>query len=175
MSVFSANYVKLWFLSLISVTFRVFKWVALKRNLFPVHKIYTIVVLRNLVKRRPNCVNLSGRKILPGVGSFWPGLHFPLGEVSGWDAPTQRFRTVFLVQLKLKKQETSVPDPDPNPDPPEPRVFWPPGSGSGSTSQRYGSGFGSGSGSFYHAKIIRKILNSTILWLFLTFYLWKIM
>ncbi len=50
--------------------------------------------------------------------------------------------------------------------------FWPPGSGS--TSQRYGSGYGSGP--FYdHAKIIRKILNPTILWLFLTFYLWKIM
>ncbi len=112
MSVFSANYVKLWFLSLISVSFRVFKWVALKRNLFPVHKIYTIVVLRNLVKRRPNCVNLSGRKILPGVGntwcSFWPGLHFPLGEVSRGDAPTQRLRPVFLVQLKLKKNKKQM-------------------------------------------------------------------
>ncbi len=46
--------------------------------------------------------------------------------------------------------------------------------GSGSTSQRYGSGSGSGSrsGSFYHqAKIIRKIWNPIILWLFLTFYL----
>ncbi len=64
----------------------------------------------------------------------------------------------------------SVPDPDPNPDPPDPRVFRPPGSGS--TSQRYGSG----SGSFYHhAKIIRKTLNPIILWLFLTFYLWKMM
>ncbi len=51
--------------------------------------------------------------------------------------------------------------------------FWPPGSGSGSTSQRYG--FGSGSGSFcHHAKIKRKTLNPTILLLFLTFYLWKI-
>ncbi len=52
--------------------------------------------------------------------------------------------------------------------------FWPPGSGS--TSQRYGSGSGSGfgSGSFYHhAKIIRKTLNPTILWIFLTFCLWK--
>jgi hypothetical protein len=46
----------------------------------------------------------------------------------------------------------------PDPDPPDPRVFWP--LGSGSTSQRYGSE----SGSFYHhAKIIRKILNPTIL------------
>jgi hypothetical protein len=59
---------------------------------------------------------------------------------------------------------------DPDPDPPDPRVFWP----SGSTGQRYGSGSGSGSGSFYHhANIIRIILNPTILWLFLTFYLWK--
>ncbi len=48
--------------------------------------------------------------------------------------------------------------PDPNPDP---RVFWPPGSGSGSF--------------YHHAKIIRKILNPTILWLCLTFYLGKIM
>jgi hypothetical protein len=57
---------------------------------------------------------------------------------------------------------TSVADPDP--DPPDPHVFGPPGSGS--TSQRYGSG------SFYHhAKIVRKTLISTILLLFLTFYL----
>jgi hypothetical protein len=61
----------------------------------------------------------------------------------------------------------SVADPDP-----DPHVFEPPGSGS--TSQRYGSG--SGSGSFYHhAKIVRKTLIPTILWLFLTFYLWKMM
>jgi hypothetical protein len=63
---------------------------------------------------------------------------------------------------KFRTHSISVPDP--NPDPPDPRVFWPPGSGS--TSQRYGSGPGSGcgSGSFYHhAKIIRKILNPTIL------------
>ncbi len=63
--------------------------------------------------------------------------------------------------------------PDPNPDP---RVFWP--SGSGSTSQRYGSGSGSGFGSgsfYYHAKIIRKTLNTTFLWLFFIYYLWKIM
>ncbi len=50
-------------------------------------------------------------------------------------------------------------------------VFWPPGSGS--TSQRNGSG--SVSGSFYnHAKMMRKILIPTFLWLFLAFYLWKI-
>ncbi len=74
----------------------------------------------------------------------------------------------------------SVADPDsnPDPDPPDPHVFVPPGSGSGSTSRRYGSGScsGSGSGSFYHhAKIVRKTLILTILLLFLTFYLWKIM
>ncbi len=65
-----------------------------------------------------------------------------------------------------QRRPGSVPDPnsDPDPDPPDPRVFWP--SGSGCTNRRYGSG----SGSFYHhAKIIRKILNPSILWLFLTF------
>ncbi len=57
---------------------------------------------------------------------------------------------------------------------PDPYVFGPPGSGSGSISQRYGSG--SGSGSIYHrAKIVRKPLIPTVLWLFLTFYLWKMM
>ncbi len=62
--------------------------------------------------------------------------------------------------------QTSVPDPDP----PDPHVFRPPGSGS--TSQRYGSG----SGSFYnHAKIVRKPLIPSVLWLFLTYYLWKMM
>ncbi len=65
---------------------------------------------------------------------------------------------------------TSVANSDPNPDP-DPLVFGAPGSGS--LSQRYGSG----SGTFYHhAKImLRKTLIPTILWLFLTFYLWKIM
>jgi hypothetical protein len=51
--------------------------------------------------------SLCGGKILPGVGntscSFLPGLHLPLGEVSGGDAPAQRLRPVFLVQLKLEK------------------------------------------------------------------------
>ncbi len=76
----------------------------------------------------------------------------------------------FLSLTMMKKQTNIVKISVPDPDPPDPRVFCPPGSGS--TSQRYGSG----SGSFYHhAKIIRKILNPTILWLFLTFYLWKIM
>ncbi len=65
---------------------------------------------------------------------------------------------------------------DPNPDPPDPHVFGPPGSGSTTASQRYGSGSGSCSGSFYHhAKIVRKTWIPTILWLFLTFYLWKMM
>ncbi len=81
----------------------------------------------------------------------------------------------FCKNYKYEFVVSSVPDPEP-----DPRLFWPPGSGSGSTIQRCGSksgsGSGSGSGSFYHhAKIIRKILNPTILWLFLTFYLWKIM
>jgi hypothetical protein len=60
-----------------------------------------------------------------------------------------------------KNYEFSVADPNP-----EPNVFHP-------TSQRYGSG----SVSFYHhAKIVRKkTLFPSILLLFLTFYLWKIM
>ena len=61
---------------------------------------------------------------------------------------------------------SSVPDLDPNPDPdpPDPHVFGPPGSGSWSISQRYGSG------SFYHqAKILRKTLISTVLWLLYDF------
>jgi len=67
----------------------------------------------------------------------------------------------FLAKITI---ECSVPDPDP----PDPHVFGPPGSGS--TSQRYGSG------SFYHhAKIVRKTLIPSILWLFLTFYLRKMM
>ncbi len=57
--------------------------------------------------------------------------------------------------------------PDPNQDP---HVFGPPGSES--ISKRYGSrsGSGSGSGSFYHqAKILRKTLIPTVLWLLLDF------
>jgi hypothetical protein len=50
--------------------------------------------------------------------------------------------TVLVVVL------TSVPDP---------HVFGPPGHGSGSF--------------YHHAKIVRKTLITTILWLFLTFYL----
>ncbi len=59
--------------------------------------------------------------------------------------------------------KTSVADPDPNPDPSDLYVFGPPGSGPGS-------------GSFYHqAKIVRKTLNPTALWLLFDFYLWKMM
>ena len=48
--------------------------------------------------------------------------------------------------------------------------FGPPGSASRSTSQRHGSGFGSSSGSFYHqAKIVRKTLIPTVLWLLYDF------
>ncbi len=51
-------------------------------------------------------------------------------------------------------------------------VFGPPGSGSIRT--RYG--FGSGSGSSNHLpKTVRKTLIPTVLWLLLTFYLWKMM
>ncbi len=74
---------------------------------------------------------------------------------------------IVSVSLNRKKLQNCVADPDPNPDP---HVFGPPGSGS--TSQRYGSGSGSSppSGSFYyHAKIVRKTLIPTILWLFLLF------
>ncbi len=66
----------------------------------------------------------------------------------------------------------SVPDPEPNldPDPPDPHVFGSPGSES--TSKSYASG----SGSFDHqAIIVRKTLIPTVLWLFLDFYLWKMM
>jgi hypothetical protein len=56
--------------------------------------------------------------------------------------------------------------------PPDPHVFGPPGSGS--ISHRYGSA--SGSGSFNHkAKIVRKTLISTVLWLLFGFCLKKIM
>ncbi len=51
---------------------------------------------------------------------------------------------------------------------PDPYVFEPPGSRSGSISLRYGSG--SGFGSFYHqAKIIRKTLIPSALWLLFDF------
>ncbi len=69
----------------------------------------------------------------------------------------EKFRDFVYVKI-------SVADPDPL----DPHVFGPPGSGS--TSQMYGSG------SFYHhANIESKTLIPTILWLFLTLYLWKMM
>ncbi len=62
-------------------------------------------------------------------------------------------------------------DPDPafhvNADP-DPHVF----GLCGSISQRYGSG---SSSLYHHAKIVRKTLIPTIFWLFVTFYLWKMM
>ncbi len=73
-------------------------------------------------------------------------------------------RWIYFFAIRCACKNSSVADPDP----PDPHVFGP----SGSTSQRYGSG----SGSFYHdAQIVRKTLSPTILWLLLTFYLWKIM
>ncbi len=61
----------------------------------------------------------------------------------------------------VKKTKCGVADPDPY-------VFGPPGSGSTSISTRYRSG--SDSGSFYHqAKIVRKTLIPSVLWLFMTF------
>jgi hypothetical protein len=53
------------------------------------------------------------QKNLPGVGntscSCLPGLHLPLGEMCGGDAPAQRLRPVFLVQLKLETRDKHVP------------------------------------------------------------------
>ncbi len=61
-----------------------------------------------------------------------------------------------------RKVSNNVADPDPNP--PDPHVLGPPWSGSGSISQRYVSGF------FYHkAKIVRKTLIFTVLWLLFDF------
>ena len=68
----------------------------------------------------------------------------------------------------------SVADQDPNPDPPDPHVFGPPGSGS--ISQRHVSASGSGSGSFFpQAKIVRKTLIPTALWLLFDFLSLKMM
>ena len=66
--------------------------------------------------------------------------------------------TQYTMPQKVEKEGEgiSVADPDPNPDP-DPRVFGPPGSGSGSF--------------YHHAKIVRKTLISTVLRLFLNFYL----
>ncbi len=70
----------------------------------------------------------------------------------------------YCTQIKYHASHyVSISVSDPNPS--DPSVFGPPGSGSwsgpGSISQRYGSG------SFYHqAKIVRKTLIPTVLWLF---------
>ncbi len=74
------------------------------------------------------------------------------------------WRYEHKVRLKnnffVKRRERIVADPDPS----DLYVFGPPGSGS--ISQRYGSGFGS----FYHqAKIVRKTLIPTALWLLYDF------
>ncbi len=72
-------------------------------------------------------------------------------------SPVRRILKIFLCSVR-------------DPDPPDLHVFGPPGSGS--ISQRYGSesSSGSGSGSFYdQAKIVRKILISTVLWPLLGF------
>ncbi len=80
----------------------------------------------------------------------------------------QELSTGFSVLSgKIQTVDSSVPYP------PDPDVFGPPGSGS--TSQRYlwiriRSGSKSGSGSFYRqAKIVRKTLIPTVLWLLLDF------
>ncbi len=77
---------------------------------------------------------------------------YPLVSLSG-QSIWCHYRFNWLFDQKIA---TSVAYPDPNPDldPPDPHVFGP-----------------LGSGSFYHqAKIVRKTLIATILWLFLTFY-----
>ncbi len=88
-------------------------------------------------------------------------------KVNKWKKMKTFSATMPLLTLKRQnfvKLFHSVPDPDPNPDPPDPHVFGP--LGSGSTSQRYESG----SGSFYHkAKILRKTVISTVLWLLFDF------
>ncbi len=79
-----------------------------------------------------------------------------------WSGSYAQFVTILKLWLwNFNSFCGSVADPDPNPDPPDPHVFGPPGSGSGSF--------------YHHAKIVRKSLIPTILWLFLTFYLWKMM
>jgi hypothetical protein len=84
------------------------------------------------------------------------------------NAPDPRYRiwirnTLWKILWRKYYKKSSIADPNP-----DQHVSGPPGSGS--TSQRYGSG------SFYKcAKIVRKTLISTILWLFFTFYLWKMM
>ncbi len=96
---------------------------------------------------------------------------FPKGL--GWRQVELYVVYFFVKYLRYFKAlvTSSVPYPwhfgvDPDPDLPDPHVFGLPGSGS--ISQRYGSGAGSGS-FHHHAKIVRKTLIPTILWLFLAF------
>ncbi len=73
--------------------------------------------------------------------------------------PKFGFGRIRIIRIQVRTS-TGVAYPDP--DPPDPHVFGPPGSES--VSKRSGSG----SGSFYHhAKIVRKTLVPTILWLFI--------
>jgi len=66
-------------------------------------------------------------------------------------------RRKAIIKLQCKNTSVVVPDPDPY-------VFGPPGSASGSVSHKYGPG------SFHHqAKIVRKNLISTDLWLLYDF------
>ncbi len=107
--------------------------------------------------------------LLDKVPGFW-AKHGFFGKRARFLEKAQIFRKAhFLKSVQyFYIVYDSVADPDP--DPPDPHVLGPPGSRS--TSQRYGSE----SGSFYHhAKIVRKTLIPTILRLFLTFYLWKMM
>jgi hypothetical protein len=86
---------------------------------------------------------------------------------SHWRCSGTRYHFSCLI---FRSTGISVADPNPDPDPLDPHVFGPPGSGS--TSQRYGSGSGSCSGSgsvYHHAKIVRKTLIPTTLWLFWLF------
>ncbi len=115
----------------------------------------------------PGCSPVSsapGRSSTPGASSvrnctLWVISFYAVFRMQlfQWTPDSGRIQGSQNCSLK-----SSVADPDPH-------VFRP--SGSGSISQRYGSG----SGFFYHhAKIVRKTLIPTILWL-LTFYLWKMM
>jgi hypothetical protein len=72
-------------------------------------------------------------------------IFYILGDILPEEPPAVFVRRVYT--------GSSVAVPDPNPDP---YVFGPPGSGSGSISQRYGSG------SFYHAKIVRKMIPTVL-------------
>ena len=97
---------------------------------------------------------------------FWEPSHTFFGDPGSFQP--------WIQDGKILIRDTALVCSVADPDLPDPRVFGPPGSGS--TSQRYGSGSCSGSGPFYqHAKIVRKTLIPPILWLFLYFYLWKMM